>query len=173
MPEDIDISLGVGRHGAAAVQSGGVSDEVAFGFERASGIVQSGVEQGCHFLAAKGHRSGAFAHSIPCHVDSPVLANGQLRAANAAGGHRAAGLAIDLNRRGKSLLSWLLANVENIAASAFPLVIDQMHYPFAVHRGLWLDTIIRSTDERDLLGFGRRHADAQEPGHNKKTTNDP
>src|SRR5437773_7844978 len=97
MPHDINIPLVVGSDRTSAIQTIGVSNDIAFGFERSSIIFQSGVKQRSHILAFKRRSFGAFAHSVPSHMYSSVFPNSQLRTANRTCSHGAAGLTVDRN----------------------------------------------------------------------------
>src|SRR5438552_11715704 len=95
-------------------------------------------------------------------MHATILADGQLRAANGAGGNRAARLTIDLDGLGKSLLPRLLANIEDVAASVFAFEIDQMDHALTVHGRLRLNAVIRSADESDTRGLSSSQTEAEE-----------
>src|SRR5437763_243342 len=92
VPGDIDVALRIRGHRASAVETVGVSDNIAFAFEGGAGVVEARIEKR---LFASG---GAFAHAIPGDVNAAILSNGELSAANGAQGH--GGMWLGINRQG-------------------------------------------------------------------------
>src|SRR6266436_3896149 len=102
MPGDIDVALRMCGNGASAIEAIRVSDNIAFGFEGSSGVIEACIEKrlfasGVVARARMGRRvvsmggvisqRSPFAHAVPGDVNTAIFSNGELSAANRAHGH--------------------------------------------------------------------------------------
>src|SRR5215831_15346555 len=109
-------------------------------------------------MTLRGMRSNrrAFAHPIPDHMDTAILPDSQLSAANGPHSHCRVRLSIDLDRFRELRLSGPTAHVEDVPAPRFALEIDQVKDSFRVNRRLWLDAVVRRANQMHLRRCVRR-----------------
>src|SRR5262249_36418288 len=101
VPGDVDVALVVGGHAAAAVEQEGLLHQVALLFECLAAFVQPAIEHGSALIGRLRH---CLAGAVPGYVDSELLAERDLTAADGADRDRTAGLTVDAERFGKAFL---------------------------------------------------------------------
>src|SRR5438552_2287626 len=118
MPGDIDVALRIGGNRTSAIETVCVSDDVAFGLEGSAGVGEAGVEK-------RDGRSPT-AHTIPGDVNTAIVSNRELSAANRADGHGGVWLSVNRDRFGKFVRSRLAADIKNIPGFWVTFEVNQV-----------------------------------------------
>ena len=96
----------------------------------------------------------AFAHTVPYDVGPTVLSDSELSPANGAHSHSSVRSAVDLDRFGEAVVSWLAADVEDVLGVGRTFEVDEVDNTFGVNGALWLNAIVRCAQQTNLgCGF--------------------
>src|SRR5262249_12363765 len=113
VPGDVDIPLRISRDRTSTVKADLLLDDIPLGFECISSIVEAGIE---HWRALAIGPGLGWVRAHPGNVDTGILSQGQVRAADRADRQRAPLLAVDTHWRREGCTAVGGADVVDVAA---------------------------------------------------------